>query len=65
MDFDRCSYDRMRYVIKQSIPGTFGGAAVEPSGNEKSLVSQGKTRLFKSRGERIRTFDPLVPNQMR
>ncbi len=50
---------------KQSIPDTLEGVAVEHSENEKSLVSQGKTRLFGSRGERIRTFDPLVPNQMR
>ena len=35
-----------------------------PQINEKSLVSERKTRIFDSRGERIRTFDPLVPNQM-
>ena len=32
---------------------------------KKALDSQRKPRLFDSRGERIRTFDPLVPNQMR
>jgi hypothetical protein len=31
--------------------------------NEKTLVSQRKPRLFDSRGERIRTFDTLVPKQ--
>ena len=35
------------------------------SKNETSLVSQGKTRLFDSRSDRIRTYDPLVPNQVR
>ena len=31
--------------------------------NKKALDSQRKPRLFDSRGERIRTFDPLVPKQ--
>ena len=48
-----------------SIPDVFSGKPPEPIGHEKSLVSQGKTRLFDSRGDRIRTYDPLVPNQMR
>ena len=32
---------------------------------KKALDSHRKPKLFDSRGERIRTFDPLVPNQMR
>ena len=53
------------YGQKQSIPDIFSGKPHGLSRHEKSLVSQGKTRLLSSRGERIRTFDPLVPNQMR
>ena len=55
----------VHYGQKPSIPVIFGGKPQTPSGHEKSLVSQGKTRLFNSRGDRIRTYDPLVPNQMR
>jgi hypothetical protein len=32
---------------------------------KKPLVSLTKPRVFLSRGDRIRTYDPLVPNQMR
>ncbi len=32
---------------------------------KKPLQFQGKARVFHSRGDRIRTYDPLVPNQMR
>ena len=48
-------------VVKPSLNGVF---AKDPK-NEKTLVSQGKTRVFDSRSDRIRTYDPLVPNQMR
>ncbi len=59
-------------VVKSSVTESFTvkNPTVRPilakdSQNEKSLVSQGKTRLFDSRSDRIRTYDPLVPNQMR
>jgi len=48
-------------VVKPSLKGFFANDAK----NEKTLVSQGKTRVFDSRSDRIRTYDPLVPNQMR
>ena len=50
---------------KQSIPGTLGGVTVDRLENEKTPVLLVNTGVFDSRGERIRTFDPLVPNQMR
>lgn len=49
-----------KLLTNASIEGVFE----MPKLDEKSPVSQGKTRLLKSRGERIRTSDPLVPNQM-
>ena len=48
-----------------SISDTFGGEASEELGHEKTPVFLGNTGVFDSRGERIRTSDPLVPNQMR
>ena len=53
------------YGQKQSIPDTFGSKPHEPCGHEKTPVFLVNTEVFDSRGERIRTFDPLVPNQMR
>ena len=54
-----------RQALKHRCTGGGRPSGAVLSGHEKSLVSQGKTRLLRSRGERIRTFDPLVPNQMR
>ncbi len=48
-------------VIKPAVKGV----SENRSKNEKTLVSQGKKRVFDSRSDRIRTYDPLVPNQMR
>ncbi len=45
--------------------GTMEDVFENASENEKTLVSQGKPRVFDSRSDRIRTYDPLVPNQMR
>ena len=50
---------------KVSFPDTTEGVTTKLSGHEKTPVFLGNTGVFDSRGERIRTFDPLVPNQMR
>ena len=53
------------YGQKQSIPDIFSGKQLGLSGHEKTPVFLGNTGVFDSRGDRIRTYDPLVPNQMR
>ena len=50
---------------KWSIPDSFDKERATDRKTKKPLESQRKPRVFSSRGERIRTFDPLVPNQMR
>ena len=57
--------DSVQGGLFESISDTFGGWTTEESGHEKTPVFLGNTGVFDSRGERIRTSDPLVPNQMR
>jgi hypothetical protein len=50
---------------KGSISDSFVMKRATDLKTKKPLESLRKPRVFSSRGERIRTFDPLVPNQMR
>jgi integrase len=56
-----------RYILsqKRSFSDTNQDDGTVATKTKKPLESQGKPRVFDSRGDRIRTYDPLVPNQMR
>ena len=56
---------RVKICTQRAISDTKRETVATATETKKPLKSLGKSRVFDSRGDRIRTYDPLVPNQMR
>ena len=55
----------IRLVLQRAIEALIAGQVSFPLDTKKPQYSLQNTGVFRSRGDRIRTYDPLVPNQMR